>query len=224
MAVGMHAASSVLNAITWSWAGGFLTTAPSLWVASQLPAMTDDVLLRTSAPSGSNSMLPSNGLEDQTIHSCWDTGILACTLWSIVNGVEVILHTFLTLGTGHNDWNSSWFYSVSAGKSWGSILNQDTYTSSHISAVFSTEINSVAWVHEWTIPTERQALVGEVSDKFCGKRVPGSQRDGSLRPYSRLSWPEPLLFLSSSSSIVIRWWYEQLNIVIKATPVTAHVV
>jgi hypothetical protein len=29
------------------------------------------------------------------------------------------------------------------------------------------------------------------------------QRDGSLRPYSRLSRPEPLLFLSSSSSIVL---------------------
>jgi hypothetical protein len=29
------------------------------------------------------------------------------------------------------------------------------------------------------------------------------QRDGSLRPYSRFSRPEPLLFLSSSSSIVL---------------------
>jgi hypothetical protein len=29
------------------------------------------------------------------------------------------------------------------------------------------------------------------------------QRDGSLQPYSRISRPEPLLFLSSSSSIVL---------------------
>jgi hypothetical protein len=29
------------------------------------------------------------------------------------------------------------------------------------------------------------------------------QHDGSLRPYSRLSRPEPLLFLSSSASVVL---------------------
>jgi hypothetical protein len=44
--------------------------------------------------------------------------------------------------------------------------------------------------------TERNA-------NFCGQRVPRGQRDGSLQPYSRLSRPEPLLFLSSSSSIVL---------------------
>jgi hypothetical protein len=33
--------------------------------------------------------------------------------------------------------------------------------------------------------------------------MPCGQRDGSLRPYSRFSRPEPLPFLSSSSSIVL---------------------
>jgi hypothetical protein len=33
--------------------------------------------------------------------------------------------------------------------------------------------------------------------------MPRRQHDGSLRPYSRLSRPEPLLFLPSSSSIVL---------------------
>jgi hypothetical protein len=33
--------------------------------------------------------------------------------------------------------------------------------------------------------------------------VPRGQRDGSLRLYSRLSRPDPLLFLPSSSSIVL---------------------
>jgi hypothetical protein len=28
--------------------------------------------------------------------------------------------------------------------------------------------NSVAWVHEQTIPTERPPLVGEVNANFCG--------------------------------------------------------
>jgi hypothetical protein len=63
--------------------------------------------------------------------------------------------------------------------------------------------NSLAWVRERTITTERPPLVGEVSVNFCGYRVSRGQRDGSLRPYSRLSRPEPLLFLPSSSPIVL---------------------
>jgi hypothetical protein len=51
-----------------------------------------------------------------------------------------------------------------------------------------------------TVPTERPPLVGEVSANVCGWRVPRGRRDGSLRPYFRLSRPEPLLFLPSSSS------------------------
>jgi hypothetical protein len=50
--------------------------------------------------------------------------------------------------------------------------------------------NSVAWVRERTIATERPPLVSEISDNFfCGYKVPRGQRDGSLRPYSRLSRP-----------------------------------
>jgi hypothetical protein len=64
-------------------------------------------------------------------------------------------------------------------------------------------INSVAWVCERTIPTERPPLVGEVSANLCGQRVPRGKRYGSLRSYSWFSRPEPLLFLSSSSSIAL---------------------
>jgi hypothetical protein len=63
--------------------------------------------------------------------------------------------------------------------------------------------NSLVWVRERTIPTERPPLVGEVNANFCGSRVPRGQRDGSLRLYSRFSRPQPLLFLSSSSSVVL---------------------
>jgi hypothetical protein len=38
---------------------------------------------------------------------------------------------------------------------------------------------------------------------FPDRGVPRDQRDGSLRPYSRLSRPQPLRFLPSSSSIVV---------------------
>jgi hypothetical protein len=65
------------------------------------------------------------------------------------------------------------------------------------------KLNSVDWVRERTIPTERPPLVGEVSANFCWLMVLHGQRDGSVRQYSRLSRPEPLLFLSSSPSIVL---------------------
>jgi hypothetical protein len=58
--------------------------------------------------------------------------------------------------------------------------------------------NSVALVRERTIPTERPPPAD-----FCGFKVSRVQRDGSLRPYSRFSTMEPLLFLPSSSSIVL---------------------
>jgi hypothetical protein len=64
-------------------------------------------------------------------------------------------------------------------------------------------LDSVAWVRERTIPIERPPLVGEVSANFCGYSMPRGEREGSLRPYSRISRPELLLFLSSSSSVVL---------------------
>jgi hypothetical protein len=51
--------------------------------------------------------------------------------------------------------------------------------------------------------TERPPLVGEVSANFCGERVSRVQRNGSPRPYSRFSRPKLLIFLPSSSSIVL---------------------
>jgi hypothetical protein len=50
--------------------------------------------------------------------------------------------------------------------------------------------NSVAWVHEQTIPTERQPFVEEVSANFYGQRVPHGQHEGFLRLYYRLSLVE----------------------------------
>jgi hypothetical protein len=52
-------------------------------------------------------------------------------------------------------------------------------------------------VRKWTIPTERSPHVGEVSSNFS------AQSNESPRPYSRFSRPEPLLFLPSSSSLVL---------------------
>jgi hypothetical protein len=63
--------------------------------------------------------------------------------------------------------------------------------------------NSVAWVHERTIPTQRPSLVDKVSANVLRTEVPRGQRDRSLRSYYRISRPESLLFLPNSSSIVL---------------------
>jgi hypothetical protein len=65
------------------------------------------------------------------------------------------------------------------------------------------KLNSMVWVRERTIPTERQQLVGEVIANFCG-RVPRSQRDGSLRPYSRFSRQGPPLFYQVAPQLYSR--------------------
>jgi hypothetical protein len=69
--------------------------------------------------------------------------------------------------------------------------------------LFYSNCNSMALVRERTIPTERPPLVGEVNASFLLIEVSRGQADGSLRPYSRIFRPEPLLFLLSSSSVVL---------------------
>jgi hypothetical protein len=62
----------------------------------------------------------------------------------------------------------------------------------------------MVWVLERTIPTERPPLVGEVIANFSGYRVPGGQRDGSLRPYSRIFRQEQLLFYQVAPQLYSR--------------------
>jgi hypothetical protein len=62
----------------------------------------------------------------------------------------------------------------------------------------------MVWVRERTIPTERPPLVGEVITNFCGQRVPRGERDGYLRPYSRLSRQEQLLFYQVAPQLYSR--------------------
>jgi hypothetical protein len=56
-------------------------------------------------------------------------------------------------------------------------------------------------------PPSNRRLSAKLVPTFCRKRVPHGQHDGSLRPYSRICRSKPLLFLSSSSSVVLmRLW------------------
>jgi hypothetical protein len=56
-----------------------------------------------------------------------------------------------------------------------------------------------AWVPE---QSDRR-LSAKLVPTFAVRRVPRGRPNGSLRPYTRFFRPEPLLFLSSSSSIVL---------------------
>jgi hypothetical protein len=66
----------------------------------------------------------------------------------------------------------------------------------------------MAWVLERTIPTERSPFVSEISANFSGERVPRDQRDGSLRPYSRISRQEPVLFYQAAPRLYSRGWVD----------------
>jgi hypothetical protein len=46
-------------------------------------------------------------------------------------------------------------------------------------------------------------LSAKLVPTFCGWSVPRGQRDESLRPYSRISRPKPLLLLQNSSSVAL---------------------
>jgi hypothetical protein len=72
-----------------------------------------------------------------------------------------------------------------------------------LTPIQGVKTDSVVLVRKRTIPTEWPPHVGEVIANFCKQRVSRGQCNGSPRPYSRFSRPEPLLFLPSSSSIVL---------------------
>jgi hypothetical protein len=62
--------------------------------------------------------------------------------------------------------------------------------------------NTVARARQRTVPRDR-CLLAKLAPTFADWRVPRGQRDGSLRPYLRLSRPESILFLPSSSVVVL---------------------
>jgi hypothetical protein len=70
------------------------------------------------------------------------------------------------------------------------------------------KLNSMVWVRERTIPTERPPLIGEVIANFVRIGVPRGQRDGSLRPYSRFSRQETLLFYQVAPQLYSRGWVD----------------
>jgi hypothetical protein len=89
-----------------------------------------------------------------------------------------------------------------------SVLNQLISIISHTLRTFLSQLgttqsscnsSSETLIFYWknSVASVRK-LVSEVSANFCGWRG-----DESLRPYSRLSRLEPLLFLPSSSSVIV---------------------
>jgi hypothetical protein len=74
-----------------------------------------------------------------------------------------------------------------------------------------TRLNPMVWVRERTIPTERPQLVSEVIENFCGEKMPRGLRDGFLRPYSRFSRQEPLLFYQVTPQLYSRGWVDPVS-------------
>jgi hypothetical protein len=102
----------------------------------------------------------------------------------------------------HDQWDRR-FYSESI--NW---VEQFSLNSCYLIWSSKLKLNSMVWVRERTIPTERPPLVGEVIANFCGWRVPRGQRDGSLLPYSRFSTQEPLLFYQVAPQLYSRGWVD----------------
>jgi hypothetical protein len=70
---------------------------------------------------------------------------------------------------------------------------------------FQMVVQKTPWLEsaiELYQPSYRR-LLAKLVPTFVDRGVSRSQRDGSLRPYYRLSKPEQLLFLSSSSSVLL---------------------
>jgi hypothetical protein len=88
---------------------------------------------------------------------------------------------------------------------WGTLPE----TKSSLKYIFYTVVNVISKIsHEAAISNVRSTsgecrLLRMADEKNSVASVPHGQRHGSLRPYSRFSRPEPLLFLSSSSSVVL---------------------
>jgi hypothetical protein len=85
------------------------------------------------------------------------------------------------------------------------IIVQSTQKQKHLHN-FSYTLKKTPWppqpASELYRPSDRR-VSAKLMPTFCGQRVPRGQRDESLRPYSRLSRPKPLLLLPSSSSVVL---------------------
>jgi hypothetical protein len=71
----------------------------------------------------------------------------------------------------------------------------------------ATKLNSMVWVRERTIPTERSPLVGEAIANFV--RIEGATRSSWRIPpavFSRFTRQEPLLFYQVASQLYWRGW------------------
>jgi hypothetical protein len=69
-------------------------------------------------------------------------------------------------------------------------------------------MNSMVWVRERTTPTERPTLCQRSDCQLLRIEVPRGQRDGSLRPYSRFSRQEPLLFYQVAPQLYSPGWVD----------------
>jgi hypothetical protein len=88
---------------------------------------------------------------------------------------------------------------VLCGKEKNSCSNRESNSSSSARSPYVYRLN---------YPGFSPPLVFEVSANVCGYRVPRGQHDGSLRPYSRFSRPQLLLFFQVAPQLYSRGWVD----------------
>jgi hypothetical protein len=76
--------------------------------------------------------------------------------------------------------------------------------------ITNKQTNSVAWVRERTIPTERPPLIGEVSADICGSSVSHGQRDGSLGSIFNFLDRSHYYFFQAAPQLYSRGWVDSV--------------
>jgi hypothetical protein len=118
---------------------------------------------------------------------------------STCGGVDVQIHVFLSSALVANEWSAL---------RQGSLICRQYPSDRRLGGPTTVGLNDVErreWpesASELYRPSDRR-LQEKFVPTFVDRGLSGSQSDGSLRPYSRLSRQELLLFLPSSSQVLL---------------------
>jgi hypothetical protein len=88
------------------------------------------------------------------------------------------------------------------------LINISNQTYEQKSVLKKKKKNSMVWVRERTIPTERPQLVGEVIANFLWIEFATWSAWRIPRPYSRISRQEPLLFYQVAPQLYSQGWVD----------------
>jgi hypothetical protein len=139
--------------------------------------------LRIKAHSYSDNVFQGKGYINAAIF--WD--IRGPYVNRVAGPILATCYTLVSCSAGFRPWRQRWYVLPKLRFTYGTRRhipedgNIHNYRCENLKS-YKLKLNSIAWVRERTIPTERLPIVGKVSANFWGLRVPRGQRDGSLEP------------------------------------------